>query len=191
MTSTIVTSAEGLTHLRQDLSRRTGRGLNAIVAGILLWATFTILGVFISDSFVLALAYVFGAGTLFPLSLLVAKLLRLDPFASGNPLGTLAGLLGAVQVLFIPLMIGAVLTVPTMVPWFLAVLVGAHFLPFSWVYTSRAYLIAAISMPLTAGLCAWLFPVAVPIVVPSIVTAVLILVAVLLSKENAKTRNAQ
>ncbi|GAA4114012.1 hypothetical protein FB556_0788 [Enteractinococcus coprophilus] len=191
MTSTVSTSIDDLTHLRQDLSHRTGRGLNAIVAGIVLWSTFTVLGVVLSDSFVLALAYVFGAGALFPLSLLVAKFLKLDPFASGNPLGTLAGLLGAVQVLFIPLMIGAVLAVPTMVPWFLAVLVGAHFLPFSWVYSSRAYLIAAISMPVAAGSYAWLLPASVPIVVPAAVTAILILVAVLLSRENAKTRNAQ
>ena len=190
MTSTLSTHSEALTHLRQDLSRRTVRGINAIVAGIFLWTTFTVLGVVVSDSYVLALVYVFGAGTLFPLSLLVAKFMRLDPYAAGNPLGVLAGLIGAVQVLFIPLMIGATLTVPTMVPWFLAVLVGAHLLPFNWVYASRTYVFAAVAISLSAGLIAWLFPTAVAIAVPATVTVILIITAVLLNKENTQARRS-
>lgn len=64
---------ESLTQLRHDLSYRTGRGLNAIIAGIFLWEAFAVLGVLITDSYMLGLVYVFGAG-----------------------------LLGAVQLLFIP-----------------------------------------------------------------------------------------
>jgi hypothetical protein len=103
----------------------------------------------------------------------------------------LAGLLGAMQILFIPLMIGAVLTVPDMVPWFLAVLVGAHFLPFSWVYESRAYIVAAVSIPLAAGLIAWLVPTLVATLVPATVTALLALTAILLKRENASTGQAE
>ncbi|OAV62356.1 DUF7010 family protein [Enteractinococcus helveticum] len=187
MTTALATSAEGLSHLRRDISQRTGRGLNAIVAGILLWTTFTILGTLITDTDILALVYVFGAGVLFPLSLLVAKPLRLDPFAKGNPLGVLAGLLGAAQILFVPLMIGATLAVPAMVPWFLAVLVGAHFLPFSWVYDSRAYIFAAVSIPIVVGLIAWLLPSTVALTVPASVAVLLILTAVLLRGENTQT----
>jgi len=191
MTTEEPTIQQSLTQLRQDLSHRTGRGLNSIVAAIFLWAAFTVLGVFITDSYTLTLIYVFGAGLLFPLSLLVSKPLGLDPFAAGNPLGTLAGLLGAMQILFIPLMIGAVLTVPDMVPWFLAVLVGAHFLPFSWVYESRAYILAAAAIPLTAGLIAWLVPNLVTTLVPATVTALLAVTAILLRRENASTDHAE
>src|SRR5699024_9133418 len=107
MTTDEPTIHQSLTQLRQDLSHRTVSGLHAIVAGIFIWAVFTVLGVFITDSSTLALIYVFGAGLLFPLSLLVSKPLGPDPFAAGNPSGTLAGLLGAMQILFIPLTIGA------------------------------------------------------------------------------------
>src|SRR5690625_3800037 len=191
MTTDEPTIHQRLTQLRQDLSHRTGRGLNAIVAGIFLWAAFTVLGVFITDSYTLALIYVFGAGLLFPLSLLVSKPLGLDPFAADNPLGTLAGLLGAMKILFIQLMIGAILSVPDMVPWFLAVLVGSHFLPFSWVYESRAYIVAAVSIPLTAGLIAWLVPNLVATLVPATVTLVLALSAVLLRRESSEIRYAK
>lgn len=37
-----------------------------------------------------------GDGTLFPLSIVIARLRRLDPCAKGNPLGVLGGLLGDV-----------------------------------------------------------------------------------------------
>lgn len=186
MTSAVATSSVSLSELRDDLCQKTGRGLNAIVAGIFLWATFTVFGLFVDDAKVLALVYVFGAGVLFPLSLLVARLMRLDPFAQGNPMGVLAGLLGTVQVLFIPLMIGATIVVPDMVPWFLAVLVGAHFLPFSWVYASRTYIVVAIFMSLSAGAIAWLLPGVVAIAVPATVTILLIIAALLLRKENAQ-----
>jgi len=184
-----------LAELRADVSARTGRGINAIVAGIGLWTVFAILGVLVHSEFVLALCYVFGSGLLFPLSLVVAKLMHLDTYAKGNPLGTLAGLTGAVQILFIPLMLGAVFLVPTAVPWFLAVLVGAHFLPFAWLFASRAYVVAAIAIPVAAGLIGLLGPVLlpaaaaiVPIAAPLSVVVILAVVAILLSKENAADR---
>jgi len=80
--------------LQTDLSVRTGRGINAMIAGVILWTLFGIAGAVVADEFILALVYVFGAGLLFPLSLLVAKALRLDTYAKGNPLGPLAGILG-------------------------------------------------------------------------------------------------
>lgn len=85
--TTLELNAATLDELRADVSARTGRGINAIVAGIGLWTVFAILGLLISDDFILALCYVFGSGLLFPLSLLVAKAMRLDTYAKGNGLG--------------------------------------------------------------------------------------------------------
>lgn len=186
--TTIDLSAATLPELRADLTRRTGRGINAIVAGIGLWSVFTALGAVVPNEFVLALCYVFGAGLLFPLSLLVARAMKLDTFAKGNPLAPLAGLTGTLQLLFTPLMIGATFLVPAAVPWFLAVLVGAHFLPFSWLFASKAYVFAAVAMPVLAGLAGWLLPTLVPIVAPAAVVAVLVVTAIMLARENAADR---
>lgn len=174
-----------LDELRADVSARTGRGINAIIAGIGLWTVFAILGLVIRNEFVLALCYVFGSGLLFPLSLLVAKAMRLDTYAKGNGLGTLAGIIGSVQILFIPLMVGAILLLPAAVPWFLAVLVGAHFLPFSWLFASRAYVFAAVSIPVAAGLIGLLLPAIVPVAVPLTVVVLLAVTAVGLARANA------
>jgi hypothetical protein len=190
-TPTMPPVASDLHSLRRDLSDRTGRGINAIVAGVGLWTVFTILGFFLTDDFALALAYVLGSGLLFPLSLLTAKVMGLDPYAEGNALGTLAGLLGGVQILFIPLMVGATFVVPEMVPWFLAVLVGAHLLPFTWVYNSRTYLLTSITIPAAAGLTGWLLPAHTAIAAPAVVVVVLLIAAVRLAGENAAARDAR
>jgi len=190
--TTLDLAKASLADVRADLSARTARGINAIVAGIGLWTLFTILGIVLRSEFVLALCYVFGSGLLFPLSLVVARWMRIDTFAKGNPLGPLAGVNGAVQILFIPLMLGAVFFIPTAVPWFLAVLVGAHFLPYAWLYSSRAYVVASVAIPVVAGLIGILTPfilpelatLIVPIAAPAAVVVILAIVAAMLVKEN-------
>ncbi|MFD4419881.1 DUF7010 family protein [Agromyces sp. NPDC058484] len=180
-------SSTELEALQTDLSTKTGRGVNFIVAGVILWSAFAVLGAFLTNDVVLALAYAFGAGLLFPLSLLVARAMKLDPYAKGNPLGALAGLLGAVQILFIPLMLGATFAVPHVVPWFLAVLVGAHLLPYAWLYNSRAYLFASIGIPVAAGLVGWLLRALVPIAAPSVTAVLLAVTAFMLARENGRS----
>ncbi|MFO7684310.1 MAG: hypothetical protein R6X34_30130 [Chloroflexota bacterium] len=105
--------------------------------------------------------------------------------AKGNSLGILAGLMGGLQILFIPVMLGAYFATPQMVPWYLAVLVGAHFLPFSWLFEGRAYLFAAVATSLSAGLTGWLLPDSTYVVTPLVVVVVLIITAVLLQREIA------
>ena len=173
-----------MVEIKADLARRTGRGVNNIVAGIGLWIVFGILGILLPDSPKKALIYLFGAGLLFPLGLLVGSLMKLDIFAKGNPLSHLPGYLGGLQILFIPLMVGAYFASPNMVPWYLGVLVGAHFLPFGWLYDSKAYTIGAVMISLLSGLVGWLFADAAFVVAPFVVASCLVLLAVGLAYEN-------
>jgi hypothetical protein len=170
---------------RHDLARRTRCGIAYILAGVLLWTVFGALGLTLPDSPRNGLIYLFGAGLLWPLGLAIGAALRLDLFARDNPLTSLAGLLGSVQILFIPLMIGAYVTTPQAVPWYLAVLVGAHFLPFAWLYDSRAYVFCAVATVAAAGLSAWMLPAATYIVTPFAVAAVLAVTVVLLVRQSA------
>ncbi len=147
------------------------------------WTVFGTLGVVIPDMPQKALIYLAGAGMLWPLGLLVGSLLKFDLFTKDNPLSTLAGLIGGLQILFIPLMIGAYATTPLYVPWYLGVLVGAHFLPFVWVYDSRAYLFAAIATTAVAALTGWLAPEATYVLTPFAVVAVLLVTLALLWRE--------
>lgn len=174
--------------MKANLACRTRRGINNIIAGIGLWTVFGFLGIVLPDSPRKALIYLFGAGMLFPLGLLVGSLMKLDIFAKGNPLGLLAGYLGGLQILFFPLMIGAYFATPNMVPWYLGVLVGAHFLPFAWVFDSKTYLIGSVMISLLSGLVGWLFPNSTFVVAPFVIAFCLVLLALGLTQENRVQR---
>jgi hypothetical protein len=82
-------------------------------------------------------------------------------------------------------MIGAYITTPQAVPWYLAVLVGAHFLLFAWLYDSGAYVFCALATVAAAGLSAWMLPGATYVVTPFAVAAVLAATAALLVRQSA------
>lgn len=174
-----------LSALKRDIANRSRRGLPNVLAGVGLWATFGVLGVVLPDIPQRALIYLFGAGMLLPLGMLVAAIMRVDLFAKGNPLAVLGGYLGGLQILFIPLMIGAYGATPSFVPWYLGVLVGAHFLPFAWLYDSRAYLTGALGTTAAAALTGWLLPTATYLATPFAVALLLLVTALLLRREIA------
>ncbi len=169
--------------MKRDLARRSWRGLPNILAAVGLWTVFGALGMILPDTPQRALIYLFGAGLLLPFGLLIAALLRVDLFARGNPLALLGGYLGGLQILFIPLMVGAYLATPQFVPWYLGVLVGAHFLPFAWLYDSRAYLLGSIVTAIAAALTGWLLPALTYVATPFAVVAALLLTSLLLWRE--------
>lgn len=180
-----------LAALKLDLAVRTRRGLPMIVAACVLWSVFVLTGLSLPTSQAQALVYLFGAGMLVPLGLATASLLKIDLFVNDNPLSGLLGYAGGAQILFAPIMIACYFTAPSSVPWFLAVLVGAHFLPFAWIFESRSYIFAAVAMSALAGLSAWLWPNATFIVTPSLMVLVLVLTVIGLWREHKSTLIAQ
>ena len=82
----------------------------------------------------------FGGMLIFPLSMLVSRLLgRSGLLADGNPFGALARESAFMMVICIPLAFAAA---SVKVEWFfptMMVLVGAHYLPFATLYGMRSY----------------------------------------------------
>lgn len=73
-------------------------------------------------------------------------------------------------------------------PWYLGVLVGPHFLPFAWLYGSRAYLFASAATTAAASPAGWILPALAFVAPPSAVAAVLLLTSLLLWREAAADR---
>ena len=168
----------------------TGRGINNIIAGVMLWGTLGALGIVLPDTLSVAgqwhkaIFYLFGAGLLFPLGLLVGYLMKVDTFARGHPMAKLSGLIGGMQILFIPIMLGVYFASPAHVPWVLASLVGAHLLPFYWVYDSRAYLFGSLGLVTMAAGTGFVMPAQSFVIVPFGVVLVLAGMAVMLWRAN-------
>jgi hypothetical protein len=139
-----------LYELKKDLSMETGLGYPVFLAGILFWL-FVGISSFIVTPETLVWMYVFGIGAIMPLAILISKLLRVNFLSAHNPLSTVAGLVGGVQLFFAPLVIMIVLHQPDWIPFAIGVLTGAHFLPYVWIYDSKVYLFQTIATVFVAS----------------------------------------
>ncbi len=123
-----------------SLSIRTEKGTPMLYAGSIFWLVTGLSYFFITED-VRFWIYIYGAGMVFPLGIFVSKLLNIDLFAKDNPLSTIAGLIGAVQLFFIPVLLLLISTNQEIIPFVLAILLGAHFLPYMWVYKTKLFVV--------------------------------------------------
>lgn len=174
---------------KRSFAQKTRLGIPFIWAGVLAWVLFGTLGTILPEN-IKQFVYLFGAGTQFPLGILVAKLMGIDPFDNTNPLSKLVGFAGGLQIFFAPVVIFLWKTAPQAVPWCLAVLVAAHFLPFVWLFDSNAYLFATIGMAVVGVAVALFLPALAYTASGFGVAAVLLVTVLLLYKDERKLKEA-
>lgn len=136
--------------LSAALASSSKRGLPMILTGVLFWLVAGAAGFL--DHTVTVWVYLYGIGVIFPVGLLVAKGMKLDMTAKGNPLGVLAGVVGGMQVLFAPIVILVLFQLPDYVPFAVGVLTGAHFLPFAVIFRSKAYVFQSVATVAVAAI---------------------------------------
>jgi hypothetical protein len=86
---TPVDVAAALSTARRDLWARTGGGLAFMLAGTLLWTGLGIVGIASADTRSAALVYLWATGLVFPLALVIGRLLGHDVLTRANPLAML------------------------------------------------------------------------------------------------------
>lgn len=122
-------------------------GAHFISASLIIWlficgVTFTSLSQYYKN--VLSL---YCSALLVPLALLFSKIYKIKFSDKDNPLNS-AGLVFALnQMLYLPVVILVWLVKPEQMITAYAMVVGAHFLPYSWLYDSWVYRIVAIAIP--------------------------------------------
>lgn len=148
-----------LDQMRGDLARQTKRGLSFILASILLW-----IGIFVV--WILPLDHVltrnlltfFCTAPLVPLAFLISKLIKAEFSVKDNSLNSLGILFSVNQFLYILIAMWAYQAAPTNMVMIIAMIFGAHLLPFAWLYQSRAYLIMSIVIPITMLIMGYSLP---------------------------------
>lgn len=175
-----------ISEVKKDLITRTKRGVAMFYVGAGYWLLMGILSFFDLHIKLLGLFYLIGAGMLFPLGILVSQLLKIDFFAKDNPLSGMAGILGAVQLLFAPILVLIFMEQVEWLPFFVAVLTGAHFLPFSSLYDSRAYIFQSVAVVMMATVVGFLFRDGLYSILPFALSAIYLTTCFLLQGENRK-----
>lgn len=137
---------------RDRLSRLTRKGIGMPASGLLYWLAVAALVRMLPQSTAL-LASFFLTGAVFPVGAGLTRLAGGDLFAKSATLTPLGLLLAAVQLFYWPIIVVVYASAPEWTPFTLAVLFGSHFLPYAWLYRSRAYAFLAVSttVALVAG----------------------------------------
>jgi hypothetical protein len=134
---------------RDDLIVTAKKGYPILLAGAIVWLLIAIMP-FIFSKEIVHLIWIWGLMAIFPLGLLLGKVLNVDLFAKKNPLSELGAFVAAPQAFFIPVFIIVYMKIPEYLPFTIGLLGASHFLPYTWMYKSKAYQIMSIGMGLSS-----------------------------------------
>ncbi|MDO5301991.1 MAG: hypothetical protein Q4E76_05795 [Tissierellia bacterium] len=147
----------GVEDLRNDIMVGQKKGLPFILASVVIWLL--IFGVGLLDlPLPLGNLLVFCCSApLLPISWLLGRRMGVDIFSKEHQLGQLGLLFSVNQLLYLLIVMWVFRAVPEKMVMVYAMVFGAHLLPFSWLYKSRAYLFFAVAIPILALILGSLF----------------------------------
>jgi len=137
-----------LEELRLDCAIKQKKGLHFILASIIIWTA--VLFVHLTNLPILTknlLTFCFTA-PLMPLAFMISKVIKVDFTNKGNPLTNLGVLFSLNQMLYLLIAMWIYPTVPEKMVMVLAMIFGAHLLPYGWLYLSKTYSFLAVIIPL-------------------------------------------
>lgn len=139
-----------LEELRKDVALNQKCGLPFILASVLIWIMIAVVTGLKLD-ITLKNTIVFCCSCpLMPLAWLFGKLLKVNIFDKTNPLGKLGFTFTMNQMIYLLIVMWVFKSSPENMVMVYAMVFGAHFLPYSWLYKTKAYLVAAIVIPFVA-----------------------------------------
>ena len=136
---------ERLNTLKKEAQRSQQKGLPFIMASVVICALIFIVRVISPDLRTANLATFICCCLLFPMAFLFSKALKADIFRkTGNPVNGLIILCTLNQLLYLLIAMWAFDRKPDAMLMIYAMIFGAHLLPYSWAYDSKAYLVLSI-----------------------------------------------
>ena len=162
-----------LEELKKDCSKKQKKGIHFIIASIIIWSMFLIVQITNLPILTKNLLTFCCTAPLLPISFLISKILKIQFQDKSNPLNYL-GILFSYH------------TMPDKMLMVIAMIFGAHLLPYSWLYNSKTYMVLSIIIPilsLIVGLNFANYTLAIMMILIEIIFSVL------LSFENKKIVN--
>lgn len=131
--------------LKKDTQECMKKGLPFVLASVVIWLLILAVQFLIADISTLNMCTFCCCVLLMPLAILFAKAVGADIFRKTvNPLNKLSLLNTLNQFLYLLIVMWAFSRAPEYMVMVYAMVFGAHLLPFSWVYDSKAYLVISI-----------------------------------------------
>ena len=128
-----------LDELQMDIITTAKKGYPILISGAIVFLLFTLLPLVVPMN-IIHLIWIFGLSVIFPFGILISKLVNVNLLVTNNPIGTLGGIVAAPQAFYIPVFVLLYMNIPEYLPFTIGLLAGSHFLPYMWIYKSKAYL---------------------------------------------------
>lgn len=175
-----------LEELRLDCAIKQKKGIHFISASIVIWLLVLVVQTLDLPILTKNLLTFCCTAPLLPLAFLVSKLLKIQFQDGTNPLNNLGILFSVNQMLYLLIAMWVYPTVPEKMLMVIAMIFGAHLLPYSWLYKSKTYMIMSVLIPIASlivGCTSTRLVLAMMMITFEIIFTVLLIV------ENRKVRN--
>ena len=116
-----------ITALQNELSVKNKNGMAFLLSAVLIWTIITIVFLLplpLQEKNIYALL---STGLVFPLAVLLSKIIQADWKSANNPLGDLGLYLNLAQLMYFPIIFWALTYSPAEMLMFFAIITGAHF----------------------------------------------------------------
>ncbi len=139
-----------LEELRQDCAIKQKSGLHFILASVVIWSA--MVWIHLADLPIMTknLLTFCCTAPLMPLAFFISKAIKVDFQNKGNPLTNLGILFSVNQILYLLIAMWVYPTVPEKMLMVIAMIFGAHLLPYGWLYRSKAYMAFSVAIPILA-----------------------------------------
>ena len=170
---------------RLDCAIKQKRGLHFILASIVIW--FAVLIIHLTSLPILTknLFTFCCTAPLMPLAFFISKIVKVDFQNKENPLTNLGILFSANQMLYLLIAMWVYPTIPEKMLMVIAMIFGAHLLPYSWLYKSKSYMVFSIAVPILSLIVGLNFE---PYILATLMIVIEILFSACLIIENNKLK---
>lgn len=136
--------------LRNDVALKQKKGIHFILASVFIWIAVLIVQL-LNAPILTKNFYTFCCtAPLIPLAFVISKILRIDFSGRDNPLTKLGLLLSVNQMLYLLIAMWIYPTIPEKMLMVIAIIFGAHLLPFFWLYQSVSYAVFSVVVTFAA-----------------------------------------
>ena len=174
-----------LNEMKIEYAVKQKKGLPFIMASLVLWTIMLIAFLTDLDIATKNMIAMCCSALLMPVGMLFGKIIKVDIFSKECPLSSLSIVAALNQLLYLPIVLWAMYAVPDKMIMAYAIVVGAHFLTYYWIYFSPTYFYASIIIPIVSLLFGMYFNQAI-VCLTFVVFDILICLLLCLENKQAK-----
>lgn len=139
-----------LQSLRKDCSIKQKKGLHFILASVIIWCAILVVQLLGLPILTKNLITFCCTAPLLPLAFFISKMIKVDFQNKDNPLTNLGVLFSVNQILYLLIAMWIYPTIPEKMLMVIAIIFGAHLMPYSWLYQSKTYMVLSVIIPVAA-----------------------------------------